>query len=285
VTTRDRKGGSRQDPDADQLAAAWNEITAGRRPSRDGDHADLTAPVELLHAAVPDVPPRPAFMQDLREQLMQATLPVDAPISEPVRHLSANPMVVQSRTSMAAHVPKSLRKAAARWLPIAATITLLMATAAGAYFSIDRPNNEPNGTNIAAPSAGTSESSGSTFLEECDVIGAYFPCVADPWVTEGLIVRANLSGEDLAVSNVQMQGWELDRLGHITFGEPANPVTGVGVDIVTSGAYLAAAESSNTRGKVQPSSLAVAIRLHTQSAQNLKSTIPSKAPGSISRQF
>jgi hypothetical protein len=59
------------------------------------------------------------------------------------------------------------------------------------------------------------------------------------WWVDGLVVQANFSAEDAAVSKVQLQGWELEGSGNVTFASPINPLAGVGIDVVVAGAYRA----------------------------------------------
>jgi hypothetical protein len=139
-------------------------------------------------------------------------------------------------------IPQVVRGGAVRWVAIAATIALLLTTAFGAWRGGIIPSNQkPNTTNVAAPYTGTPEASETPegIVDPCSDRFASTPYGTRPWIGAGLITGASIPEEDLSVTNIQMQGWELEGGDQVTFSDIGRALRGVGVDVVINGAYVA----------------------------------------------
>jgi hypothetical protein len=128
-----------------------------------------------------------------------------------------------------------------RWTAIAATLALLLTTAAGGYFGAfgGNGNNDHQATMLAAaqatPDAGTAEA----YVDPCAGVEPYLPCGTNPWIGQGMITTQGLTAAQRSVNKVQMQGWEIDAGEQVTITQGTDPVVGIGADIVISGAYTA----------------------------------------------
>jgi hypothetical protein len=193
--------------------------------------------VQSLHAGAPTDLPDPTFKAQLKEQLMESAMPIT--VAFPRRPRNTPPGRVLP--SVVGRIrPGAAGGLVGRWVAIAATIALLVATALGARFGGILPSdNEPKSTRIAAPFAATPES-GTPAPDFCAGVSVYLPCgnAADE-VGFGSISLERYDADDLTVSKSQMQGWELDGSQSITFSDPITPVSGVAIDVVVFGAYRA----------------------------------------------
>ena len=238
MTRPDQHRAHPHDPDADRLSAAWNEIVAGRQPV---ESDELTDAVQSLHAGTPNHRATSTFRDELREQLMQTALPIKMPGARQLPRLREQAAEPRSR------VPSILGGRAVRWTAIAATIALLLTTLAAGYRGglIPAGNGSEPTRNVAAPYlvngtpvAGT-PASGTPVANVCDTVGRYLPCGPNPAVGSGMFDPSRLPAEALDVTKAQLQGWEVEGSGTITFSAPHNPVKGVAVDVVVMGAYRA----------------------------------------------
>jgi hypothetical protein len=233
VSKQDYDRPTAPDSDEDRLGAAWDEIIAGRDPLTRGDEA-LTVTVRSLHAGAPVAHPDPTFRHQLKEHVMDAAVPAALPgTPRPARTQPSSVLNPVAPLPLAGRRP-------VRWLAIAATIALVLATGLAAWFGGLIPSDDgPKRTNIAAPAAATPDL-GTPVADACSELLPYIPCGnTSELIGTGTIVRANVSDDPLAASRVQMQGWEIDGSGVVNFAAPANPISGVAIDSVVFGAYQA----------------------------------------------
>ena len=224
-------GATPPDSDADRLSDAWNEIVAEGMPADQFD-PDLIETVRAVHASASDPLPDPAFTKNLREKLMDMTLPAPG--------TGARPTARERDTQV--RLPRPMRGSfPRRWTAIAATLALLLTTAAGGYFGAfgGNGNNDHQATMLAAtqatPDAGTAEA----YVDPCAGVEPYLPCGTNPWIGQGMITTQGLTAAQRSVNKVQMQGWEIDAGEQVTIMQGTDPVVGIGADIVISGAYTA----------------------------------------------
>jgi hypothetical protein len=237
MTRQDQQSAHPHDPDADRLSAAWNDIVEGFPPSTDSADAELIATVRSLHASVPDHRPQSEFRNNLREQLMETAVPITTPGFARVGQARDSFIGMRPARGARSRIPQVVRGGAVRWVAIAATIALLVTTAFGAWRGGIIPSNqEPNGTNVAAPFL---RATPANVVDRCQVPSTARPYGANPLIAQGLIVGASFSEEVLAVTNVQMQGWKLAAGEEVQFADQGRETKGVGVDVVVNGAYAA----------------------------------------------
>jgi hypothetical protein len=231
VTRPDEHRAHPHDPDADRLSAAWNDLVAGRQPI---ERDELTDAVQSLHAGAPNHQPTSAFKEELRENLMHATVPIE------MAGLRQPPRLREQAADPRSRVPSILGGRAVRWTAIAATVALLLTTLAAGYLGGLYPSvNKPEPTGLAALYTGT-PAAGTPAADPCIAALPYVPCgYVAGMIGSAMIMPANLPNDALQVSRVQLQGWEVPGTATVTFTDSHNPVTGVAVDIVVGGAYLA----------------------------------------------
>jgi len=144
----------------------------------------------------------------------------------------------------------ALRRTGGRWLSLAATIALLLATAAAGYLAgVGVPGNDgraPSMTGFqdATPTTDSTPAvTGSSF--ECafgdgeSYSSPYLPCVELQEALASTEVRGTFSAKARAASSVQMQTWTVYGGASVSFRAPTSPVAGVAVDFVLDGAYVA----------------------------------------------
>ncbi|HET7055720.1 MAG TPA: hypothetical protein VFI12_04605 [Thermomicrobiales bacterium] len=253
MTRPDQHRASPHDPDADRLSATWNDLVAGRQPV---ESDELTDAVQSLHAAAPTYRPTSTFRDELREQLMHTAMPIEMP------GVRQQPRLREQTAEPRLRVPTVLGGHAVRWTAIAATIALLLTTLAAGYLGGLLPAGNGSGPtrNVAAPYlvngtpvAGTPVS-GTPVANVCDTVGRYLPCGPNPEIGPGMFDPSRLPAEALDVTKAQLQGWEVEGSGTVTFSAPHNPVTGVAVDVVVMGAYRAKFSAPVTVYRAYPGS-------------------------------
>lgn len=241
MTDRHLNGAVPSDAEADRLSAAWNDIATGIPPNVDDVDPELLRLARRLSDRPVAIHARPTFREHLKETIMQSptvALPTrtlrPTPLAEPFGQSGARPALRE--------IPKLVARSGMRWAAVAATIALLLTTAAGGYLTdVGRPGGGGTGTNVAAPNTGSPEADGTPASARC-VIGGdlYTPCGGQlPNIIASLGVYGEFSAEDLAVTRVQMQRWQIAGGQSIEFTTPVTELTGIGMDVVINGAYTA----------------------------------------------
>lgn len=250
MTSGQQNGRHDDGDDARRLSAAWDAIVE-RRPlavtDTDAEHIRLA---QTLSSRSTTVRERPGFRQQLRGTIMQtstATPPMLGAMPSPsIDRTAGRPVALRTATA--------LGRTGARWVGLAATIALLLATAASGYFaSVGLPGKDGRGPTIGAfapgtPVVGTPETGDapvalSCFPDPSDAL--YIPCGQRPNIIGSSHIQAGLTDVEtfstnaFNVSQVQMQRWQIDGLQALTFTAPVTPLSGIGMDIVINGAYLA----------------------------------------------
>jgi hypothetical protein len=226
-----------QDPDADRLSAAWNEIVAGLDPIAEDD---LTATARSLHAGAPDHRSTSTFRDNLRETLMQTAVPIEMPA------LRQPPHIREQASESRLRIPAIMGGRAVRWTAIAATVALLLTTLWAGYLGgLYPPGSDSDPTNLAAPLTGTPVSAPPTSSDiqatrdSCGELGLYFVCGPNQWVADAVIDGDVLGTGSSSETGVRMEGWELDGGKGLSFREGPPSERGMGIDLIVSGAYSA----------------------------------------------
>ena len=236
----------RADPDAaaERLSSDWDAVVAGHTVEIDDE--GLVAVAQRLHATATTARERPGFRQYLRDTLMHsstAALLIPSTLPRPgAGSASIRPFPFRTATA--------LRRTGGRWLSLAATVALLLATAAGGYLaSVGLRGNDDRAPGMAGFRGATPETGDAPMAFGCGPDGAYdlyLPCggqrpniVGSGYLQAGLIDAPNFPSEDFDVSQVQMQRWQIEGLQTLTFTPPVTPLTGIGMDVVINGAYTA----------------------------------------------
>ena len=144
-------GATPPDSDADRLSATWNEIVAEGMPADQFDR-DLIETVRAVHASASGPLPDPAFTTNLREKLMDMTLPAPGTGARPTARECDTPL----------RLPRPMRGSfPRRWTAIAATLALLLTTLLAISPALSQEMQRPQATSIGLPSrhsdAGTPE--------------------------------------------------------------------------------------------------------------------------------
>ena len=248
----DQHPNGRHDPRADaeaaRLSAAWDALVEGRPSEVDGD--GLVGLARSLTASATTVRGRPGFRIELRDTIMQS--PTFTAPTPSLRSPVANGRSMRRPTPIAWLPP--VRTTGMRWLGVAATLALLLATAAGGYLSgVGRPGRD-RATELAAPYTGTPATSeelaratptDEQVLSGCASLQPYLPgCQPFPSTVGRASIPAlgnagSFSADDLHVASVQMQRWQIVGGHTVAFTAPVEPLAGVGIDMVMNGAYTA----------------------------------------------
>lgn len=243
MTDRHLNGAVPPDADADRLSAAWNDVVAGISPDHESVESELLQLARRLSDRPVAIQARPDFRQQLKETIMHA--PTVALSSGPLQHTpsTGRPLPGGSRPSLG-QIPKLVARTGMRWAAVAATVALLLTTAAGGYLSgIGRPGDGGTGTNVAAPLTASPEAGGAPELLGCGPDGAFDPYGPSGPQLPNIVARSGILGdfpaEDLAVTKVQMQRWQIGGGQAVTFKEPMTQLDGIGMDVVINGAYTA----------------------------------------------
>jgi hypothetical protein len=226
------------DQDLDRLARG-----AGQGFTPNGHFSETTRAAETCHAldaSDPSADPRPAFLVQLKEQLelnaMDTVLPFpDAPFST----ASAGVQRPRAGVRPIQTLVRPLRHPAIGGI---ATAALLVVTLVGAYFAFLGPQGESGGTPTVpavAPAASPSPDSAESYL--CESADPYFGCAFNALrlVGSGGIWSPNLSDAAREARQVQLQGWAVAPGSTITGIDGSSETTGVVVDVVLSGIYVA----------------------------------------------
>lgn len=232
----------RADPDheAERLSAAWDALVTGRPVETDDE--GLVTVAYRMYATTTTARERPGFRDDLRDQVMGSQ-----PIS--LRQAALSPTPTLHRPTRLPAALDSARRVGVRWLSLAATVALLLVTAAVGYLAgVGLPDGDGRGPTIGAPLGAPSPDgtptnpTGEEILQGCQVLQPYIPgCLSLPNLvaSTGVAGDGAFSAEDLAVSQVQMQRWQIAGGQTAAFSTPADTITGIGMDIVINGAYTA----------------------------------------------
>ena len=226
--------------DAERLSAAWDDLVSGRLIETDDE--GLVTVASRLHARSTTVRERPGFRQDLRDSLMQSPSMAltDSDVS-PSRHAHPHSSELSALPPMTA-----LRKAGGRWISLAATIALLIATAAGGYLATA---GLPGDAGRAPSVGGLQDATPSPFPTpawgaeqfQCgpgNTFDPYLPCSLGQEAIGATELNGTYSTAARAVSKAQMQSWEIAGSQRLTFAPPRTPVVGIGVDFVIDGVYV-----------------------------------------------
>lgn len=266
--TRFRTSATPPDPaeDADRLGDAWDAIVAGRRPSVADEEAELLAVVGQLSAEATPIRPTLTFRNSLRETLMHTaptTAALPAPTFRPLPKLGRPVEIGQPLRPTATALPDRVRATALRWAAIAATIALLLATAGGGYLATRGPGaGDPtrvagfqfqDGTPITEPRVASPVAGG--YIDPCGGAAPYFPCTGPgPLVGIGSVVGSLYDPDVTAgITEFEMQGWTVEPGQTVSLSSASStPVPGIGVDIVTAGAYAATFSGPVTVSRTGP---------------------------------
>lgn len=235
-TSRRRRG------PADRLARGLDARIAG-------DPADLE-PLDRLVVerlmqlgAVP--PARRAFVSSLRENLMKTSLaaprlPAPSPI---VVAPTASGTQRRPSVQVESHPTRRLSAVARRVPGFAATGLLMLVVAALAFVALRpaSPTGSPTASApVAAQASASPESPGADPRWTCLREDPYQPCPA-PLLTLGTtLVRFDglPDASDVAVSRVQLQGWQVDPNGSVERILPNPAPAGIMIDFVLTGSYV-----------------------------------------------
>lgn len=232
----------RADPDAaaERLSSEWDAVVTGHAVEIDDE--GLVAVAQRLHATATIARERPGFRQDLRDTLMHApTTALPIPGTLLVRRIDP------SAPRPFSLLPAALRRSGGRWLSLAATVALLLTTAAGGYLaSVGLPGKDSRDPTIGAvgapsPDGTPTRPTGEEIVASCQELQPYVPgCGAMPnVVSQGLIVGSALPGANLDVTRVQLWRFQVEAGRQIEYDTSVEPVVGVGMDMVINGAYAA----------------------------------------------
>lgn len=227
--------------DADRLGDAWDALVAGHRPTVAEQDAELMALAGQLSAEATQVRPTLTFRNHLREILMDTgTMPMTAAPTAPAFH----PLPRLGRPLEIGHpavsLPARIGRVGMRWAALAATIALLLATAGGGYLATRGLGDGGRATSVAgfqASPVASPETAG--YVDECAALRPYQPCGGDGVIGRGLIAGYTFAPALLDVTLVTMQGWEIPAGNTITYEPDPNRLSGVAVDFVLEGAYVA----------------------------------------------
>lgn len=243
MTSQHVNGRTDDDPAAERLSTAWDHLVTGVPPNVDDVDPELLCLARRLSDRPVAILARSAFRQELKETIMQS--PSVALTTRPLRHVpvTGQPLPGEPRPALG-QIPRLLARTGMRWVATAATVALLLTTAAGGYLSgIGRPGDGGTGTNVAAPLTASPEAGGAPELLGCGPDGAfdsYVPCALQ---LPNIVARSGILGdfpaEDLAVTKVQMQRWQIGGGQAVAFKEPMTQLDGIGLDVVINGAYTA----------------------------------------------
>lgn len=231
--------------DADRIGDAWDALVADRQPSLDGPEAELLAIVGQLSAEATQVRPTLTFRNHLRETLMHTpplTAALPAPAFHPLPKLGRPVEVGYGAERPVTTIPSRIQRTGMRWAAVAATIALLLVTAAGGFL-VSRGPGESGPTRIPGFQFASPEASPETgtYVDPCAKFRPYFPCTGPgPWVSVG-IIDGSLYADEVTdgATEVEMQSWSIAPNKSVSFPPSDIPVTAVGMDIVIEGAYAA----------------------------------------------
>ena len=232
--------------DADRLGDAWDALVAGRRPTEAEEDAEMMAVAgqlssEAAHGAS-QTRPTLTFRNSLRETLMHSgPMPMNAaspaPTFHPLPKLS-RPVEIGHPTRPSAALPERIRATGMRWAALAATIALLLATAAGGYLATRGPG-EGNPTRVAGFAASPVASPETAeWVDPCPG-RPYSPCGSPAVIARAIFDGEFFSPRVLDASLVTMQGWEVAAGEVVTWLADPNPLVGVATDMVLEGTYVA----------------------------------------------
>lgn len=243
MTTPWSSGANRFDParDVDRVGDAWDALVAGRQPSLDGPEAELLAIVGQLSAEATQIRPPLTFRNHLRETLMHTppmTAALPAPTFQPLPKLGRPVEVDSDAGRLVTTIPSRIQRTGMRWAAIAATIALLLATAAGGFLASRDPGD--GGPTRVVGYAASPEASPVTgeWIDPCPG-RPYSPCGSPDVMARAIVDGEIFSPDVLDASLVTMQGWEVAAGETVTWLADPNPLTGIATDMVLEGAYAA----------------------------------------------
>lgn len=252
--------------DADRLGDAWDALVAGRRPPVSGADAELLAVVGQLTAEATHIRPTLTFRNSLRESLMHSgTMTMDGvtptPTLRPLPSLGRPVGIASHAEPSAGAMPGRLRRVGAHWVAVAATAALLLSTAGGGYLAT-RGSGGGDSTRVAGfqfqaatPMPRVASPVADASIESCGGAAPYFPCTGPgPLVGIGFVVGSLYDAQVTAgVNAFEMQGWTIDPGQSVSLvATSSTPVRGIGVDIVTGGAYAATFSGPVTVSRTGP---------------------------------
>jgi hypothetical protein len=218
--------------EADRLGLVWNAIVRGDAPAVEDLDPDQAAVIRRLAELAPEPCPRPIFVQQLKEQLMDTTVSMPA-----VGRIPPEPLL---SIVPVANVPAATASRGKRWferswrgLGTVATAALVVATLIGGYLAISWPRSGDDGQRGVTGEL----ADGTPVVSDC---ASYHPgCPDVHQMGDGFINKPDLSAADLAATGAQLQGWTVDPGARIELGGDAAPgVHGAVVDVVVDGVYV-----------------------------------------------
>jgi hypothetical protein len=221
--------------DPERLSVAWNALVRGEDLAGIAlDPADF-AVLERLNALARHPRPRRAFVGQLKEQIMDWSAPkaLGETVALPPMRLVVN---APDRASVSRNH---------RWwngprhaFGAAATLALIVVSLIGTFLAISPPFGDGRHRATAPMLTGsTPAASPHAFVDDCPDDGTAFSDVRP--VGSGFINKPDLSSDDLAATQVQLQDWAVDPGATIELPAAANgSVKGAVVDIVLEGVYV-----------------------------------------------
>jgi hypothetical protein len=218
----------------------------GRGIEAGGNSSELFRAAAVTHArdaTDPEADPRPAFLSRLENQLAMnasdAVLPfmtVPNALAPSRDQHSRNEVRTKRRFSL------SLRHPAIGGV---ATAALLIVTMLGAYLAFIAPGGGRNGTpTVPAVQPGASPSPEMNWTNKCDR-GPYYDCINYlDFAGSGYISRSALSGPAREAREVQLQDWVISPGTEVATVADSVHASGVVVDFVLTGAYVASFNAS-----------------------------------------
>jgi hypothetical protein len=222
--------------ETERLSLAWNALVRGETGAIEALDAGDAAVIRRLGAMAPGERPRRAFVDQLKEYLMDAT--VSVPAAGPAR---AEPLLAIVQPE--AVVPTQGRwwwEESRRGLSAVATVALVVVTMLGGYLAISSygpGSGERRGTIMDRADGSPTPDAFTEHFPSCINYGPFCPIV-EP-LGRGFVYKPDLDAADLAASNVQLQDWSVDPGARIELaGDVTSGVHGAVVDVVLEGAYV-----------------------------------------------
>lgn len=230
-------------PDAERLSLAWNALAQGESDATAALDPEDAAVIERLRAFARGPNPRPDFVSQLKEQLMDSSIPLT---TGGTIHREPPFPIVQPRPQAPAGWRQRWGDSSRRSLGAVATIALLVVTLVGTYLAVSWSN--PGG-NDQRDTAGlvTGATPAANASPEASPRAA-FVCPSDAWfgcpdplrlVGGGIVWHPNLEDAVLEARQVQLQGWAVAPGAAVVGVDGGDAASGVVVDFVLSGTYVA----------------------------------------------